>query len=242
MIQSLFNAKNAGYDSVELWYSNLPKWIGDTVRAVVEDLSLKAYSIHLPKFLVSFDETQFIDTVKSTFNFIETLGIKVAVLHLPEQDQLSTERWTKRYSVLLDEAENANCMLTLENVPYIRDVEQYILDEIQKTKDRQLGITVDMEFMHLNGTDMSWLTSAFGDRLVNIHFRDSDGNLLGQDGKRHYLNPGEGMIDLHNSVKILHESGYRGPLTIEVSHRQSENIVRAKQYADDCLLSLQELS
>ncbi len=199
---------------------------------------LRPYSIHLPKFLTSFDDKQFDDTVFSVFSFIEDLGLKVAVLHLPEQDHLTSSRWIERYNVLLNEAENVDCMLTFENVPYIKGVDLYILDEIQKHNNRSLGVTVDMEFMHLNGTDINWLTTAFGDRLVNIHFRDSDGNLLGEDGRRHYLNPGEGKIDLHKTVKILHNSGYSGPLTIEVSHRQRENIVKAKQYAEGCLRNL----
>jgi sugar phosphate isomerase/epimerase len=238
MIRAMVHAKNAGYNTIELWYSNLPDWVRNTIQESLDDLSLQAYSIHLPKFLVSFDENQFNDVVHSTFSFIEALELRVAVLHLPEQNQLESSRWKKRYEILLNEAELVDCMLTFENVPYIKDVDLYILDEIQKNCNRSLGITIDMEFMHINGSDINWLTTAFGDRLANIHFRDSDGRLLGDDGKRHYLIPGEGKIDLHHTVKILHSSGYSGPLTIEVSHRQEENIIKAKKYADDCLRTL----
>ena len=238
MIRSLVNVKAAGYDTVELWYSNLPEWVGNTVQEALDDLSLKSYSIHLPKFLVTFDEKEFSETVHSSFKFIEACGLKVAVLHLPEQDQLTSSRWTERYKVLLDKAENVDCMLTFENVPYIKDVDLYILNEIQKHNNRSLGITIDMEFMHLNGSDMNWLTNTFGNRIANIHFRDSNGNLLGEDGRRHYIIPGEGEIELHTIVKTLHDAGYTGPLTVEVSHRQKENIIKAKQYAEDCLSEL----
>ena len=238
MIRTLVNVKAAGYDTVELWYSNLPDWVGDTIQEALDDLSLKSYSIHLPKFLVTFDDEEFREAVHSSFSFIEACELKVAVLHLPEQDQLTSSRWTERYKVLLDEAENVDCMLTFENVPYIKNVDQYILNEIQKHNNRSLGITIDLEFMHLNGSDMKWLTTAFGNRIANIHFRDSDGNLLSEDGRRHYLIPGEGEIELQTAVKTLHDSGYRGPLTVEVSHRQKENIIKAKQYAEDCLSQL----
>lgn len=239
MIRSLVHVKNAGYDTVELWYTNLPDWVRKTLQEALDDLSLQAYSIHLPKFLVvSFDDKEFNDAVHSSFELIETLGLKAAVLHLPEQDQLSSSRWENRYETLLHEAEDVDCMLTFENVPYIKDVDKYILKEIQKHDNRSLGITIDMEFMHLNGSDMNWLTTEFGDRIANIHFRDSDGRLLGDDGRRHYLIPGEGEIDLHKTVKTLHRSGYKGPLTVEVSHRQKENIIKAKAYADDCLRNL----
>ncbi|MHA1864062.1 MAG: sugar phosphate isomerase/epimerase family protein [Candidatus Thorarchaeota archaeon] len=238
MIRTLVNVKAAGFDTVELWYSNLPEWVGNTVQEALDDLSLKAYSIHLPKFLVTFGEKEFNDAVHSSFSFIEACGLKVAVLHLPEQDQLTSSRWAKRYEVLLNEAERVDCMLTFENVPYIKEVDMYILGELEKHNNRSLGITIDMEFMHINGSDMKWLTTTFGNRIANIHFRDSNGSLLGEDGRRHYLIPGEGEINLLEATKTLHESGYKGPLTIEVSHRQKENIIKAKQFAEDCLRNL----
>jgi len=238
MIRTMVRVKDAGYDTVELYYSNLPNWVGNTIQASLDDLKLRAYSIHLPKFLTLFDEKDFDEAVSSAFSFIETLGLSVAVLHLPDQDQLASPQWAQRFDVLLKEAENSGCILTLENVPYIKNVDQFILDEIGKHDNSSLGITIDMEFMHINGSDIDWMITAFGEKICNVHFRDSDGNLTGEDGYRHYIIPGEGKIDLHQAVKTLHSSEYKGPLTIEVSHRQTRNIVEAKKYAEDCLANL----
>ncbi|RDE15665.1 MAG: hypothetical protein C4K48_03550 [Candidatus Thorarchaeota archaeon] len=238
LIRTLVRVKDAGYDTVELYYSNLPSWLGETVQASLDDLSLKAYSIHLPKFLVSFDEMVFDEAVSSTFSLIEALKLKVAVLHLPDQEQLAGGLWEKRFEVLLNRAEKAGCVLALENVPYIKSVDLVILDEIGKHDTRFLGVTLDMEFMHINGSDIEWLTTTFGNRIVNIHFRDSDGSLVGDDGYRHYIVPGEGKIDLPKVVKTLHHAGYRGPLTVELSHRQRRNIIDAKNYAERCLEGL----
>ncbi|MFW9844853.1 MAG: sugar phosphate isomerase/epimerase family protein [Candidatus Thorarchaeota archaeon] len=241
MIRAMVHVKNAGYETVELWYSNLPDWVKRTIQETLDDLSLQAYSIHLPKFLTAFENNEFNDSIQSLFGLIETLGLKVAVLHLPEQNQLTSSRWAKRYETLLNEAERVDCMLTFENVPYIKDVDRYILGEIQKHDNGSLGITIDMEFMHVNGSSIEWLTTNFGNYIANIHFRDSDGRLLGDNGRRHYLIPGEGEIDLPHTVKTLHQYGYNGPLTIEVSHRHKENIIKAKQYAEDCLSTLSSL-
>ena len=100
MVRSMVHVKNAGYDTIELWYSNLPTWVRDTIQEALDDLSLHAYSIHLPKFLTAYEEKEFSDSVHSSFNLIETLGLKVAVLHLPEQDQITSSRWEKRYETL----------------------------------------------------------------------------------------------------------------------------------------------
>lgn len=238
MVRTLVRVKDAGYNTVELWYSNLPEWVKDTLVASLDDLSLSAYSIHLPKFLTVFDEREFNDAVFSAFELIETLELQAAVLHPPSPDDLSESEWEKRLDVLLKEAAHVDCVLALENVPYIRNVDKYLLDEIIRHDNSALGITIDMEFMHINGSDIEWMVGTFGDRIVNIHFRDSDGNLLGPDGYRQYIIPGEGQIDLQHAVKVLHDAGYNGPLTIEVSHRQSRNIIDAKRYAEECLAHL----
>lgn len=238
LIRTMVRVKDAGYDTVELYYSNLPSWVGDTIQASLDDLKLKAYSIHLPKFLALFDEKDFVETISSAFSFIKARDLKVAVLHLPDQDQLAESQWKKRFEVLLKIAEEAGCMLTLENVPYIKDVDNFILNEIRIHNNRPLGITIDMEFMHINGSSIEWMTDAFDGKIGNVHFRDSDGSLLGEDGYRQYIVPGEGKMDLHQVVRTLHASGYRGPLTIEVSHRQKRNIIDAKRYAEECLANL----
>jgi sugar phosphate isomerase/epimerase len=238
MIRTMVRVKDAGYDTVELYYSNLPNWVGDTIQAALNDLKLRAYSIHLPKFLASFDEKDFDEAVSSAFSFIESCELKVAVLHLPEYEQLTSPKWEGRFESLLKQAERSGCMLTLENVPYIKDVDKFILQEIERHGNEPLGVTIDMEFMHLNGSNIDWMVSVFADKIGNIHFRDSDGNLLGEDGYRHYIIPGEGEIDLQHAVKSLHRSGYKGPLTIEVSHRQTRNIIDARKYADVCLANL----
>jgi sugar phosphate isomerase/epimerase len=237
MIRTLVRVKDAGYDTVELYYTNLPNWVGDSLQAALADLKLRAYSIHLPKFLVSFDEKDFEDAVLSAFSFVKDLNLKVAVLHPPEQDQLGSSQWEQRFELLLNKAEETGCILALENVPYIKDVDLFILRELEKHSSKPIGATVDMEFMHINGSNIEWLSANLGNRIANIHFRDSDGRLLGDDGYRHYIIPGEGTIDLRNAVKTLHNAGYQGPLTVEVSHRQKRNIIEAKSYAESCLQS-----
>jgi len=238
MIRTLVRVKDAGYETVELWYSDLPSWVSDTLRASLEDLSLRAYSIHLPKFLAVFDEKDFHKSVRATFDLIETLEIKTAVLHPPSPEDIPRTTWEERLGTLLKEASHSDCVITLENVPYINNVDRYIKEEIDSRGSNLLGITIDMEFMHINGSNIEEMIELFGDRISNIHFRDSDGNLLGSDGHRQYILPGEGVIDLHHVVKTLYMSGYDGPLTIEVSHRQVRNIIDARGYADRCLTEL----
>jgi sugar phosphate isomerase/epimerase len=142
--------------------------------------------------------------------------------------------WPKRFDTLLTHAENAGCILTLENVPYIDNVDEYILRYLEEKSDRSMGVTIDLEHMCINGSAIRDLIDMFGENILNVHFRDSNGELVNDEGYRNYIPPGEGIIDLYDAVKALHNAGYDKALTIEIPHRKN-NIVGAKSYAEDCL-------
>jgi len=235
-LRTLIRVKDAGYDCVEMYYRDVPEWVGSTVKEAVRDLQLRPYSIHLPKFLFTYPESEFLKAVDSIFPFIRDLEVKVAVLHPPNEEQILGEKtWEAWLQDLLKRSEDAGVKLAFELVPYVRGVDAFILQQIEKNKDRPLGITIDLEFMYFLGLDIERLTDTFGSHVVNIHFRDGDGTLTDGEGKRKYLLPGTGQIDLQRVVDVLKKNNYSGPLTVEVSHRNRENIVRARAFAENCL-------
>ncbi|MFW9845662.1 MAG: sugar phosphate isomerase/epimerase family protein [Candidatus Thorarchaeota archaeon] len=236
LTHTLYRIKEAGYRHVEVWMDDRPSWLINTYKQTLDDLGLDAYSIHLPKFLVAFEEGDFNRANEIVFPFIKSLGTKVAVFHPPDREMMSEgDEWKKRLDTLLDLAEDSGCTLTIENVPYLPDVDKFIMDQIESNDGRPLGITIDIEFMYISGSKMRQMTSDFGNSIHNVHFRDSDGSLVDEEGYRKYLIPGQGEVDLLSVVRELHTAGYDKALTVEVSHRQRSNIIEAKIYADSCL-------
>jgi sugar phosphate isomerase/epimerase len=124
------------------------------------------------------------------------------------------------------------CTITLENVPYIRNVDDYIVEHLRMFSDQGLAVTLDFEYLHINNTNLAELLDLIGGNLQNVHCRDSDGSLLDEMGKRKYLNPGTGEVDFQSNLEVLHDRGYQGPLTVEVSYKQEENISKAKQFIE----------
>lgn len=234
-IRTLLRVHDAGYRYVEMIYNDQPEWVGKTIVEALSELSLEPYSIHLPKFIFSYSDDEFTAFNVAAYPFIEKLGIKVAVLHPPDPSQIMNTDWSKRFDMLLELSEKAHCRLTLENMPYLPNVNQFILDRISENSSTSLGVTVDLEYMRYNRSDIGELIKMFGERLLNVHFRDGDGNLVDGEGHRRYLLPGSGDIDLLGVLRMLHRSGYNGVLTIEVSHRQRDNIVKAKAFLEDSL-------
>ena len=233
-IKALIRIRDAGYQYVELWHTNHPDWVGRTIQRALKDFKLIPYSIHLPKFLVAYDDEQFEIVNDVVFSFIKELGIKVAVLHPPGSLMPDEVDWPKRFEELLTNTENSGCVLTLENVPYIKNVDTYILDQLVQHEKRPLGVTIDFEHMCINDSDIRELIKMFGENILNIHFRDSTGSLVNDEGYRNYLPPGKGIIDLHDAVAALVEAGYDKALTIEIPHREN-SIIEANSYAEDCL-------
>jgi sugar phosphate isomerase/epimerase len=236
LVHTLVRIKDAGYENIEVWMDDRPEWFRKRFRHAIEDYGLNANSIHLPKFLVAFEEDDFKKSTDAVFPFIKDLGIKVAVFHPPDLVMMEeSDDWRSRLDRLLDLAEESDCKLTIENVPYLPEVDQFILDLIDANDGRSLGVTVDLEFMHINKTSINQIVKDFGNLIFNVHFRDSDGSLVDENSNRRYLVPGCGDIDLLGAVQALHAGGYERALTIEVSHRNPSNIIEAKIYADSCL-------
>jgi sugar phosphate isomerase/epimerase len=224
--------KNAGFDYIEMHYHHRPDWIATELQKLVEDLDLIPYSIHLPKLMLSNPREQFNDDVDSIFMLIQNLGVKVSVLHPPLRQHLSEKEWMKRVEILLKKSSQTNCSLTFEIIPYLDDPHLFVKEQIKKHSNSEMGVTIDLEYMYLRNLDLQTLLDMFGGKVLNIHFRDSDGSLLDSDGKRKYIVPGEGEIDLWSVVDTLQTSGYDNAITIEVSYRDPDNIVRAKKYTD----------
>ncbi|MFQ5832241.1 MAG: sugar phosphate isomerase/epimerase family protein [Candidatus Thorarchaeota archaeon] len=237
-IRTLVRVRDAGYENVELWMDDRPSWVTRTIEQALDDFSLNPYSIHLPKFLIAFDDDDFNRVIQAVFPFVERLGIKVAVFHPPDKKLMQEIDWQARFSTLLDLSEESGCSLTIENVPYLNDVDRFIKKQIESNKDRPLGVTIDLEFMHINGSEIQQMIHDFNTRILNVHFRDSDGSLLDESGRRKYLQPGTGVIDLQAVLGSLLRGGYDKALTVEVSYRRRENIAEARTFLTSCLESV----
>ena len=86
-------------------------------------------------------------------------------------------------------------------------------------RDPRCRVALDTEFLGLFGqveasisADWLWDVGA----VHHVHIKDFDGRLR-RDGKRQYLLPGEGTLDLQGFLTGLVERGYAGGLTLEAT-------------------------
>ena len=211
--------KEAGFTSMMLWWSDeyqLPGTIKEDHPSIIRKLGLRIENVHLP-FNCSngiwLDNLEGDDTMAIYSKCIEDCKrheFPVAVMHPnrsnnpPPVNNLGLDRFRQ----LAENAIKADVVIALENVS-----KWHYTDKILNSVDSPgLGFCYDSGHDLLYSDRQYELPIKFSDRLVALHLHD---NMMDKD--EHRL-PIEGMINLHALVDAIVESGYQGPLSLEVAN------------------------
>ncbi|GAB3748871.1 TIM barrel protein [Microlunatus parietis] len=126
------------------------------------------------------------------------LGVEIAVLHLwgmPDSDRRFPSNLAA-VSDCLDHAERFGVTLGIETIPCLEATPLARLSELQR-RDPRCRWTLDTEFLALH--DELDLALADADLFAGtkiIHVKDYDGEFVDRQGRRRYLHPGQGRLDL----------------------------------------------
>lgn len=80
-----------------------------------------------------------------------------------------------------------------------------------------LGVVLDTGHMHLEHDDVQGAMSVTGDRLLQFHVNDNDGQ------QQQNLVPGDGKFDFPGFIISLQAAGYDGTLTAELGYHYTAN-------------------
>ena len=204
------------------WYGHLDEVVSD-----LRESGLTFPVVHAEKLLGAGLGSGDADEVDDTFARLElncraaaALGAKTLVLHLWERPlgDLQIERNVQTLPDCLDTAAAYGLTLAVETIP--GDVGTP-LDNVRLAleRDDRCRVTLDTEFLGLYGqlresVEADWL---WQDGVVqHIHLKDFDGRLR-REGRRRYLLPGEGRLDLQGFLTGVVERGYARALTLEAT-------------------------
>ena len=152
--------------------------------------------------------------------------VNIHLWDLPDSDR-NLDRNLEALAELLPQVWRSGCRLLCETVPCQADVPwrgvQRALELAEGLPDGpahgpRLGVNLDLEFLAWHDGVHETLTRfvpAWGERLGNVHVKDFDGHPFGDDGRRRYVNPGDGKLDYPWIFGRLRAAGYQGPLTFE---------------------------
>ena len=206
-----------------------PTWYGhlDDVVSDLRESGLPFPAVHADKTIGAGLGSSDADEIDAAFANLElncraaaALGAKTLILHLWERPlgDRELERNLDRLPDCLDTAAAYGVTLAVETIP--GDVGTPLANiRLALERDPRCRVALDTEFLGFFGQlaesiTAEWLwETAF---VHHVHIKDFDGRLW-REGKRRYLLPGEGSLDLRGFLDGLGQRGYTGAYTLEGS-------------------------
>ena len=157
-------------------------------------------------------------------------AVNIHLWDLPDSDR-NLERNLQALDEILPEVWQSGIRLLVETIPCQADVPWRNVDRaldfaesrarsagIRPVSGQVLGVNLDLEFLSWHDgvrVALEERVPAWGPRLGNVHVKDHDGHPFDADGRRRYVNPGDGQLDYAWIFGRLRDSGYGGPLMFE---------------------------
>lgn len=156
----------------------------------------------------------------------EQLGARLITLHLwdrPESDR-NLERNLDALEPLLQRVLDVGMVVGLETIPCtISNPVDNVRNALKHFGGLNSGcaVTLDLEFLGWHDCIDRADNSSFQDldsQVADVHVRDYDGRPFTEEGRRRYLDPGQGNLDFRAIFQTLLAGGFRGPFMYEGSH------------------------
>ena len=206
-----------------------PAWYGhlDDVISDLRESGLSFPVVHAEKLIGSGLGSESAEEADEALARLEVncraaaaLSAKTLVLHLWERptSDLAIERNVERLPMGIDTATAYGLALAVETIPGEHGTSLANV-RMAVERDQRCKVALDTEFLGYHGQlgaslSADWLWS--DGRVQHVHLKDFDGRLR-VDGKRRYLLPGEGDLDLQGFLDGLAERGYAGAVTLEAT-------------------------
>jgi sugar phosphate isomerase/epimerase len=224
-------ARAAGFDAVELVVN--PEAIargGQAVRRLAQEEGVDLLCVH-PTVVPLPGWRERRGGLEPTIRLARDAGAELVVMHIPRSESLDEGEglaFRQRIQAWQARLAGGGPQLAVENKAIRAESQRRYalspLDQLRAFADRyDLGLVLDTTHAATAGEDLLHARELFDGRLANVHLSDMGGQvpLRALPGARQWLGehrfPGAGDLALGRLVAGLGESGYAGPLTLEVS-------------------------
>jgi sugar phosphate isomerase/epimerase len=199
------------------WYANIERVAGDLKRS-----SLAFPVVHADKRIgvaLGKGDRAAPALLEANCQLATMLGAQLLVLHLwggPDLDS-NLERNLAQLRTCLEIAQRYDTALAIETLPCRRaDPLSNVLAAI--ACDGRSQVALDTEFLahHHQLDEVFAVDRLWGEkRVCHVHIKDADGQRFAPDGRRNYLQPGEGRIDFVSFFSQLRQKGFSGTISLE---------------------------
>ena len=203
--KSLELLKSAGFECAELCECYAAGCFRN--GAIPDSLPLPLSQCHSPHLQAEKSDGEIMKWFDLFAGMLEKADIHVCVLH-PMEDH---SRNLRLFPMLADCAANHSIRIGMENL-IGRD--SRLLAEYCD-KNPLLGVNIDSAHACANGEKTEDLIRFFGNRVIGVHFSDSDGG-----PEDLHLIPGKGIVRWGEILSALNDAGYRGDFHLELPHER----------------------
>ncbi|MFC7621730.1 sugar phosphate isomerase/epimerase family protein [Microlunatus sp. GCM10028923] len=181
------------------------------------------------------DRRQALALLDADLRLATAVGVEVAVLHLwgmPDSDRRFPANLAA-VSDCLDHAERFGVTLAIETIPCLAATPLARLAELRR-RDPRCHWTLDTEFLALHDElELALADAELFARTKIIHVKDYDGEFFDAEGRRRYLHPGEGRLDLAAVAAAAASSPSAIRLCLESSSARADGSIDVGQVNAD---------
>jgi len=246
--EKLEAAANIGFDGVEIFENDLLTFDGtpEDVRRMCEDLGLNIDIFQPFRDFEAMPEpfrTRNLDRAERKFDVMQALGTDLVLVctttHPAAIDD--NERAIADFREMAERAARRGLRIGVEGLAWSRFNNRWrqVWDIVTKVDHPNCGLIVDSFHTLSLGDDPSGIANIPGEKLFYVQLADAP--KLSMDvlsWSRHFRNfPGQGQLDCAGFVRAVLDSGYAGPLSLEIFN-DDFRATQARLTARDGLRSL----
>lgn len=224
-------AAKAGYDSIEMWASDLEKYEKDgkslsDLGKRIKDLGLDVVNViglwnSMPTN--EADKEKVNASIRIKFAHAQKVGARhIAALPTPDRPDIDVLWAAKRYREILEMGKEFGIVPAIEFVGFYKGIH---------TLGQAAAIAIESDFpeacivcdtfhLYRGGSTFKGVTCLRGAAFAVCHFNDvppNPGQFELKDSDRIY--PGDGILPLTQFLRDLWSIGFRGPLSLELFNR-----------------------
>lgn len=227
MLEKIRLTAEAGFEAIELWINDIYEYIGQGGEVRDIEHALADHGLTVPSMIsarswgeaIEVEYPIAVDEVKRRLELTTRMGAPWLVCSPPRLD-CPLSQITDRYGALLELArEMGGAKPTFEYISFFGSV--FRLDQawqvVQDVDDPDATLIVDAFHNWNSGSTLEMLQAIPAEKISHYHIDDADPNIPAReqtDPDRVMI--GEGAIDLASELRVLHEIGYRGFVSLEL--------------------------
>lgn len=226
-------ASETKWDGIEPWSSELEDY--EKQGGNLKDLGkqIKDLGLIVPNVIGLWDsmpdgEDSFKASLEATRNRMKMASdigsIHVAAIPAPDRENIDLKWCSRCYKELLKIGEEEyGIRVAIEFVGFFKGVHRFgqacaiAID----ADDSRACIIADTFHLFRGGSGFSGLELVQGKLIAHFHWNDVPGDVPREkQGDEHRLYPGDGILPLKDTVKVLKKIGYTGCLSLELFNRE----------------------